>query len=469
MNAGVKPMLANSLIEMDRDHLVHSVLPPRLHERRGVNVLQSGKGAYLTDMQGHTLLDGFSGLWCVNAGYGQESIVRAAAEQMLRLPYATTYFHYGSEPAIRLAGRLAELAPPGLEHVFFTLGGSDAVDSTLRFIKNYWAARGEPGRRHIVSLEKGYHGSSNSGASVTALPVFHRGLDPAPTQHYIPSPDPYRSLHQGAEAIIAASIQSLRDVVASVAPYQVAAFFCEPIQGSGGVLVPPDGWLRAMREECRSQGILFVADEVITGFGRTGPMFACEHDGISPDFMTLAKGLTSGYVPMGAVMMADSVYQVIADADGGGVPLGHGLTYSAHPVSAAVGLEALRLYTDEGLLENGQRMGALLQSELRSRFTDHKLVGDVRGRGMLAALELVADKDAKTPIPAALGVSDLLTQAGYGAGLIFRAFADGVIGLAPPLCCTEDDIGLLLDRLQTTLDGAAAAIGDGTPHRGGHP
>jgi putrescine---pyruvate transaminase len=452
-------MPSNSLQEMDRDHLVHSVLPPRLHEQRGVTVLQSGHGAYLTDMQGNTLLDGFSGLWCVNAGYGQESVVRAAAEQMMRLPYATTYFHYGSEPAIRLAGRLAELAPGDLDHVFFTLGGSDAVDTTLRLIRYYWNARGEPERTHIVSLERGYHGSSSSGASVTALPVFHRGFGlPVATQHYIPSPDPYRHPSVDGASIINASIAALRAVV-DAAPGQVAAFFCEPIQGSGGVLVPPDGWMRAMREACRSLGILFVADEVITGFGRTGPMFACEHEDVVPDFMTVAKGLTSGYAPMGAVLIADPVYQVIADAQGGTAPLGHGLTYSAHPVSAAVGLEVLRLYTEEGLLENGQRMGALFQAELRQRFRDHRLVGDVRGRGMLAALELVSDKAAKTPFSAALGISDVLTRAGYQNGLIFRAFADGVIGLAPPLCCTQDDLALLIDRLEATLAQATDRLG----------
>ena len=450
-------MLANSLQEMDRDHLVHSVTAPRVHERHGVTVLQSGKGAYLTDAEGQTVLDGFSGLWCVNAGYGQESVVRAATEQMMRLPYATTYFHYGSEPAIRLAGRLAELAPGDLNHVFFSLGGSDAVDTVLRLIRYYWTARGQPERVHIVSLEKGYHGSSSSGASVTALPTYHRGFGlPVATQHYIPSPSPYRHAETGDEAIIASSIAALR-AIAAASP--VGAFFCEPIQGSGGVLVPPDGWLRAMREECRALGILFVADEVITGFGRTGPLFACEHEGVVPDFMTTAKGLTSGYAPMGAVLIADGVYQVLADAQGGTAPLGHGYTYSAHPVSAAVGLEVLRLYTEEGLLENGQRMGALLQAELRSRFGGHPLVGDVRGRGMLAGIELVADKATKAPIPAETGIADILARDGYRNRLVFRAFADGVIGLAPPLVCTEDDIALLLERLAATLDQALAVPG----------
>jgi adenosylmethionine-8-amino-7-oxononanoate aminotransferase len=212
-----------------------------------------------------------------------------------------------------------------------------------------------------------------------------------------------------------------------------------------------------MREACRALGILFVVDEVITGFGRTGPMFACEHEGVVPDFMTVAKGLTSGYCPMGAVLIADPIYQVIADADGGTAPLGHGLTYSAHPVSAAVGLEVLRLYTEEGVLENGQKMGALFQAELRRRFTDHPLVGDIRGRGMLAALELVSDKATKAPIAPERGIGPFLAAEGYRRGLIFRAFNDGVIGFAPPLCCTEDDIAVLIERLGGTLDAAIAA------------
>ena len=447
-------MIPNSLVELDRAHLLHPSASPRLHERQGVTVLQSGRGAYLTEMSGREMLDGFSGLWCVNAGYGIESIVRAAAEQMMRLPYATGYFSYGSEPAIRLAARLAEIAPPGLTRSFFTLGGSDAVDSALRLISFYWHARGQPQRRHIVSLTGGYHGSSSAGASVTALAAFHRGVDFSDgTRHRLTNPSPYRHAAQGAEAIIAASVTELRALVERLGPDQVAAMFCEPIQGSGGVLTPPDGWMAAMRETCRELDILFVADEVITGFGRTGPMLACSHDDVSPDLMTIAKGLTSGYAPMGAVMLSDAVYDIIADAGDGAMPLGHGLTYSGHPVSAAVALEVIRLYTAEGLLENGQRMGDLLQSELHARFDAHPLVGDVRGRGMLAALELVGDKRTKAKLPASLGVGDRLTAIGARNGLIFRAFADGTIGLAPPLCCTQDDVAALIERLDATLAG----------------
>ncbi|MBU6497093.1 MAG: aminotransferase class III-fold pyridoxal phosphate-dependent enzyme [Rhodospirillales bacterium] len=447
-------MPANSLQLLDHDHLIHPVVSLRGHEARGVTILSSAQGAMLTDIEGKTLLDGFSGLWCVNIGYGQESVVRAATEQMRRLPYATGYFHYGSEPAILLAAKLAALAPGDLDHVFFTLGGSDAVDTTLRLIRFYFNMRGEPTKRHIIALERGYHGSSSTGAGVTALAAFHRGFDlPTGLQHHIPSVYPYRNELRDPEAQIAASVAALRAEVEALGADNVAAFFCEPIQGSGGIIVPPAGWLAAMRAECRRLGILFVADEVITGFGRTGPMFACEDEAVVPDFMTLAKGLTSGYAPMGAVMVSDPIYQVIADGTPAGTPLGHGYTYSAHPVSAAVALEVIRLYEEGGILANGQEVGAYFQRRLQS-LLDHPLVGEVRGRGMLAGLELVVDKATKRKPPAALRLHEFLAAEGYRQGLIFRAFADDVIGLAPPLCCTEAEIDILIERLGKTLDAA---------------
>ena len=230
---------------------------------------------------------------------------------------------------------------------------------------------------------------------------------------------------------------------------RVAAFYVEPIQGSGGVLVPPDGWVKAMRDLCRELDILFVADEVITGFGRTGPLFACSDEGIVPDLMTAAKGLTSGYVPMGAVFLSDHVYATIADGAGGSV-IGHGYTYSAHPVSAAVGLEVLRLY-EAGLLENGRKAGARLLAGLRA-LADHPLVGDVRGRGMLAAVELVTDKARKTPLPPAADPARRIFDRAWDNGLVIRAFGNGVLGYAPPLCCTDADIDAILERTRMTLD-----------------
>ncbi|WP_237477443.1 aminotransferase class III-fold pyridoxal phosphate-dependent enzyme [Lichenibacterium dinghuense] len=449
-------MLANDLAELDRAHLIHPVMSWRDHEARGPHVLTAGEGAYVTDAGGRTLLDGFAGLWCVNVGYGQRSVVEAATEQMMRLPYATGYFGYAAEPSIRLAARLAALAPGDLDHVFFTLGGSDAIDSALRFVRFYMHAKGTPERRHVIALQRGYHGSSTTGAGVTGLPAFHRDSDlPLPWQHHISNPYPYRNpVGTDPEAIIAASLAELRAKVEEVGADKVAAFFVEPITGSGGIIVPPRGWLPAMRQACRDLGILFIADEVITGFGRTGPLFACEDEAIVPDMMTIAKGLTSGYVPMGAVLMSDEVYRTIRDGSPEGATIGHGLTYSAHPVSAAVGLAVLDLY-EGGLLAQGRRVGAYFAERLAG-FADHPLVGETRGRGMLQGLELVTDKARRTKPDRALGVAGKLAAAGLENRLIFRAFADDMIGFAPPLCCTEADVDLIVERLGSTLDAVLA-------------
>ncbi|WP_374273296.1 aspartate aminotransferase family protein [Paenirhodobacter enshiensis] len=444
-------MLSNSLQELDKAHLVHPVSSWRGHEARGVKILKSAKGATVVDATGKELIDGFAGLWCVNAGYGHESVVQAAAEQMRTLPYATGYFDMGAEAPIRLAAALTERAPGDLNHVYFALGGSDSVDSSIRFVRYYWYAKGQPKRDQFISMQEGYHGSTTAASGLTALPGFHTGFGvPFDWQHKISSHYVYRNpVGQDPAAIIAASVAELKAKVAEVGEDRVAAFYCEPIQGSGGVLVPPKGWVRAMREACREMGILFIADEVITGFGRTGPLFCCEEEGIVPDLMTTAKGLTSGYVPMGAVFMTDHVYDTIADK-AGPAAVGHGFTYSAHPVSAAVALEVLSLY-EGGLLENGRKAGARLMAGLQS-LADHPLVGDVRGRGMLAAVELVTDKEKKTPLPAEVKPATRLFDRAWEQGLIIRSFAQGIFGYAPPLCCTEAEIDAIVERTRTVLD-----------------
>ncbi|MFI8615428.1 aminotransferase class III-fold pyridoxal phosphate-dependent enzyme [Acidovorax sp. NPDC077693] len=447
-----------ALDAIDRAHLIHPVAAWRTHEHRGPTILSSAQGVWLTDAKGHRLLDAFAGLWCVNVGYGQESVVQAAADQMRKLPYATGYFHFSSEPAIRLAEKLVQITPAPLQHVYFTLGGSDSIDAAVRFIVQYCNAIGKPDKKHFITLERGYHGSSSTGAGLTALPVFHRGFDlPLATQHYIPSPHPYRAPDpQDGAAIIAASVAALRAKVAELGADRVAAFFCEPVQGSGGVIVPPKGWLKAMCDTAHELGILFVVDEVITGFGRTGPMFACDAEGAEPDLMTVAKGLTSGYVPMGATLMSDTVYAAIADAAPAGAAIGHGATYSAHPVSAAVALEVLRLYEEGGILVNGRRMAGTFAHGLDA-LLDHPLVGDSRHLGLLGALELVSDKRTKTGFAPALGLPDRIAAASYRQGVVFRAFGDNILGFAPALTYTRDDFALLFERVRATLDEVLAA------------
>lgn len=449
-----------TLLQLDRDHFIHPVSNLRAHERRGATILASGHGAYLRDIDGRELLDAFSGLWCVNIGYGHESVVQAATEQMRKLPYATGYFDFASEPAIRLAAKLMEIAPKSLRHVYFTLGGSDAIDSAVRLITHYFNATGKPGKKHFISLQRGYHGSSSFGAGLTALGAFHANFDlPLPTQHYIPSPYPYRSVVGTApQAIIAASVNALREKVKELGAERVAAFFCEPVQGSGGVIVPPVGWLKAMREACRELGILFLADEVITGFGRTGPMFACDAEGVEPDLMTVAKGLTSGYAPMGALLMSDAIYQGVADGIAPGMPMGHGHTYSAHPVSAAIALEVLRLYEEGGILANGVAHAPRFEAGLRAQLA-HPLVGDARCRGLLGALELVSNKETRAGFDPALRLPEHMADIGYRNGLVFRAFGDNILGFAPALCYGEREFDLLFERLGKVLDEALEVPG----------
>jgi len=439
-----------SLRALDREHLIHPVSAWRAHENRGVTVLESGHGCTLRDSDGNELLDAFAGLWCVNVGYGQQSVIDAATEQLRKLPYATGYFSFGSEPTIRLAETLVRISPDSLRHVYFSGGGSEAVDAALRLIVQYWNSVGRPEKKHFIALERGYHGSSSTGAGLTALPVFHRGFDlPLPTQHYIPSPNPYRSAESDPQALIAASVAALRAKVAEISADRVAAFFCEPIQGSGGVVIPPRGWLKAMQQAANELDILFVVDEVITGFGRTGPMFACDDEDVQPDLMTLAKGLTAGYLPMGATLLSEKVYAGIAD-NTVGKPIGHGATYSGHPVAAAVALEVIRLY-ENGLLAHGRRVAEHFGRALDA-LADHPLVGDVRRRGLLAAIELVSDKASKRGFDPALGLADAIAAIGYRNRLVFRSFADHILGFAPALCITEQECELLGTRLRRTLD-----------------
>jgi len=440
-----------SLLEIDREHLIHPVTSFRGHELVGARILTEGKGMWVKEVTGREILDGFAGLWCVNIGYGHESVVEAAAAQMRQLPYATGYFDFASEPTIRLAGELTALTPPGLDHVYFTLGGSDAVDSAIRYIVHYFNAIGRPTKKQFISLEWGYHGSSSSGAGLTALPNFHRGFDlPRPWQHYIASPYPYRHPHGHDDAaVIASTVAALEAKVAELGADNVAAFCCEPIQGSGGVIVPPRGWLKALREACTRLGILMLVDEVITGFGRTGPLFACEDEAVSPDFMTVAKGLTAGYAPMGALFMADHIYQAIADASP--LVVGHGFTYSGHPVSAAVALEVLRLYREGGILENGLRAGQRM-AERMAAIKAHPLVGDVRARGMVGAIELVSNKQTKAMFAPELDVGTRLGTLTWDNGVIVRCFPNAVIGFAPALCCSDNEMDQIFARVERSLD-----------------
>jgi adenosylmethionine-8-amino-7-oxononanoate aminotransferase len=442
----------STLKQKDLAHSLHPMTPLAAHEERGPTVLTSGKGVYVTDSEGHELLDGFAGLWCLTIGYGQESVIQAATDQMRKLPYASVFTHSTNEPAIELAAKLASLTPDSLQHALFTLGGSDAVESALKMSRYYHIANGAPERRHFISLDYGYHGSAYVGGAVTGLGYVHAnfGMDFDFT-HHIPSHYAYR--HEAGPdgaAIITASENALEVKIAELGAGNVAAFITEPLHGAGGVIVPPEGWLTAMQNICRQHGIHFIVDEVITGFCRTGTFFGCEHENLQPDFMTMAKGLTSAYVPMGAVMCSDAIYRTLVDKAPPGMPFGHGFTYSGHPVSAAVALAVIKLYED-GILENSKKVGGYLQKRL-AEFSDHPWVGDVRGLGMVGALELVQNKETKESFPVSAKVAARICAAAYKNGLLFRVMGRDVIGFAPPLVCTEAEIDKIIDRLRKSMD-----------------
>lgn len=447
----------NSILEKDQ-HWVHPVTALLDHEAKGVCAWKSAEGIHLTDVNGHRVQDAFSGLWCVNAGYGQQAIIEAARKQLETLPYATGYFGFGSEAAIELSHRLARLAPAGLNRVIFGQGGSDAVDTAIRTVRYYFNALGKSEKKHFIAVQRGYHGSSSTGSGLTALPVFHRYFDvPTSTQHHITAPYPYRHAAGPDEAsILAATIEELENKVREIGRDKVAAFICEPIIGSGGVIVPPTGYLKAMRAACDRLDILLIVDEVITGFGRTGPMFACETEGVSPDIVTVAKGLTSGYAPMGATILSDKIYATIAEAGIGGVPFGHGQTYAGHPVSAAIALATLDLYESGGLLENGVVVGAYFQEKLRE-LENLEVVGEVRGRGMLAGIELVSDKQTRAKPDPTLKLGQKILENAFTEGLVFRAFTDDILGFAPSLNYTTTDVDKLIEILRFSIDKACGA------------
>jgi adenosylmethionine-8-amino-7-oxononanoate aminotransferase len=326
------------------------------------------------------------------------------------------------------------------------------VDTAIRTVRYYFNAIGKPGKKHFIGLERGYHGSTAAGSGLTALAVFHRFFDsPSPQQHHIASPYPYRHGDGPDEAaVLASTVAALEAKVAELGAENVAAFICEPIQGSGGVVIPPKGFLRAMRDACDRLQILFIVDEVITGFGRTGPMFACGGEGVTPDLMTLAKGLTSGYAAMSATLVKEEIYQAIADAGADGTPFGHGSTYAGHPVSAAVANAVLDLYLQGGLLENGQKVGRYFEKRLKE-LEQLPCVGEVRVRGLLGAVELVADKRTKARPDPKLRLGQRVLEAALERGLVFRAFGDDILGFAPSLNYTEADVDVLMSRLRESI------------------
>ncbi|SEE71872.1 aspartate aminotransferase family protein [Pseudomonas coleopterorum] len=424
-------------------------------KNKGPRIITKADGVYLWDSEGHKILDGMAGLWCVAIGYGREELVQAASAQMRELPYYNLFFQTAHPPALELAKAIADLAPEGMNHVFFTGSGSEGNDTVLRLVRHYWALKGKPEKKVIISRVNGYHGSTVAGASLGGMSGMHEQGDlPIPGIVHIAQPywfDEGGDMTPDEFGVWAA--EQLEKKILEVGEDNVAAFIAEPIQGAGGVIIPPDTYWPKVKEVLARYDILFVADEVICGFGRTGHWFGSDYYDLAPDLMTIAKGLTSGYIPMGGVIVRDEVVNVINQ----GGDFNHGFTYSGHPVAAAVGLENLRILRDEHIVDNVRAEAApYLQKRLRE-LLDHPLVGEVRGLGMLGAIELVKDKATRSRHEGR-GAGMICRQFCFDNGLIMRAVGDTMI-IAPPLVISHAEIDELVSKARLCLDLTLEALG----------
>jgi len=409
----------------------------------------------LRDTEGREYLDGLAGLWLANSGYSREEIARAAYEQMKTLSYYTLFWGWSNPPAIRLAARLAELAPPGLNRVFFTSGGSEANETSIKIARLFWEGMGRPEKDLVVTFQQAYHGVSYGAMTATGLETVWRGFSPFSEGFVrVPPPYGYRCPH-GKDACDASCADALAEAFEAIGPQRVAAFLAEPIMGVGGVIVPPPGYFQRVREICGQYEVLWIADEVITGFGRTGTWFGVEHWGAIPDLISFAKGVTSGYAPLGGTLVHDRVYEGLKRVEN---VFNHGFTYTGHPVSCAVGLKNLEIMEREKLPERAAGLGKTLEARLRAIDSPH--VGEVRGMGLLWGVELVADRATRAlPDPVTIGW-DVQARCRQRGVLVRGLFPGNIVALAPPLVVTEAQ----LDRIVSVLaDSIAEAFRQAKP------
>ena len=439
---------------MSRDHLLAPFSDYKQLHEKGPRIITQAKGVYIWDSEGHKILDGMAGLWCVAIGYGRQELADAASKQMMDLAFYNTFFQTATPPALELAKAIAEIAPEGMNHVFFTGSGSEGNDTMLRMVRHYWAVKGQPEKQVIISRINGYHGSTVAGSSLGGMSYMHAQGGVVPGIVHIPQPYWFaEGGDQTPEAFGIWAAEQLEKKILEVGEDKVAAFIAEPIQGAGGVIIPPDSYWPKIREILAKYDILFVADEVICGFGRTGEWFGSDYYGNKPDLMTIAKGLTSGYIPMGGLIVSDKVASVLHE----GGDFNHGFTYSGHPVAAAVALENLRILRDEKIIERvRQETGPYLQKRLRE-LADHPLVGEVRGVGMLGAIELVQNKQTRTRFPSERSAGMVCRGHCFANGLIMRAVGDTMI-IAPPLVISKEEIDELVSKARLCLDLAAREL-----------
>jgi 4-aminobutyrate--pyruvate transaminase len=451
----------NSAASRDIAYHLHPYTNARKNEAEGSLILDRGEGVYVIDDEGNRYLEALGGLWCAGLGFSEKRLVEAATKQMAKLPYYHSFAQRTATPVVDLAEKVVQITPPQLTKVFFANSGSEANDTAMKMVWYYNNALGRPQKKKIISRIKGYHGVTIAAASLSAMPYVQADFDvPIANVIHTGCPHYYRFALAGEseEDFVDRLARELEELIVKEGPDTVAAFIGEPLQGAGGVLVPPQGYWRKIQAVLKKYDVLLIADEVITGFGRTGNLFGCETFGIRPDMMTLAKQLSSAYMPISAVLVSDPIYQAIADNSAKRGNFGHGYTYSAHPVAAAVALETLKIYEERDIVGHVRAMAPLLQDGLR-RFAGHPLVGEVRGIGLIAAVELVADKAAKTPFDPLGKVGGYFAARAQAHGVIFRNLGD-TIACCPPMIINEAEIAELLAAFGKALDETAAWLAE---------
>ncbi len=442
--------------ELDSAHFLHPFTDHKQLHQKGARIIESAEGVYLFDSDGNRLLDAMAGLWCVNVGYGRKDLAEVAKSQIEQLPYYNSFFQTAHPPVIELSSLLAEVTPNHLNHVFLTNSGSESNDTVVRMVRHYWQSLGQPEKQVIISRKNAYHGSTMAGASLGGMAAMHaQGGLPIPDIVHINQPFWYLEGGDLSPEEFGKKVASeLEQKIEELGEHRVAAFIAEPIQGAGGVIVPPETYWPEISAICQRYQILLVADEVICGFGRTGEWFGSDYYHLKPDLMAIAKGLSSGYLPIGGVMVADHVSNVLIEEGG---EFFHGMTYAGHPAACAVATANIKILRDEGIIDNvKENTGPYLQRRW-SELADHPLVGEVRGVGFLGALQLVADKAHRTPFPHEKNVGMTCRDIATRNGLVMRAVGDSMI-ISPPLIMTTDQIDDLVTLAREALDQTQAAL-----------
>ena len=442
---------------LDSRHFMHPFTDSKDLGRNGTRIITKAKGVYLWDSEGNQIIDGMAGLWCVNVGYGREELAKVAYKQLQQLPYYNSFFQCTHPPAIELSEKLAQISPTQFNHVFYVNSGSEANDTVLRMVRNYWKLLGQPQKRVLISRINGYHGSTVAGASLGGQKFIHDIDDlPIPDIVHIDQPYWYQNGDESSPSeygILAA--QELEKKINELGIESVAAFIGEPIQGAGGVIVPPETYWPEIQRICDKYEILLIADEVICGFGRTGYWFGSEYFNIRPDLMPIAKGLSSGYLPIGGVMIADRIADVII---GKGKEFAHGFTYSGHPAACVVALRNLEIIEREGLVEKVRNETGPYLRKLLEQFNEHPLVGEVRNAGLLGAIELVNDKSSKSFFPERGKVGERCRDLCIRNGLVMRAVKDTMI-LSPPLVASRDHLDEIYKKALKSINQLAEELG----------